>query len=91
MPTSGRKGRFAEFPTRAAERPDRAHGARSDERHRFSEAVIHGRGAKWLGWVDSGPSRKVLESVGDHPVKCQHGRLWNMTDIGHRLGQREAA
>jgi hypothetical protein len=31
-----------------------AHGCRSDERHRFSEAVTHGREAKWLGWVESG-------------------------------------
>jgi hypothetical protein len=28
-----------------------AHGCRSDERHHFSEAVVHGRRGKWLGWV----------------------------------------
>jgi hypothetical protein len=37
----------------------RAHGCRSDERHRFFEAVVHGRGGKWLGRVDSGRSASV--------------------------------
>jgi hypothetical protein len=28
-----------------------AHARRSYERHRFSEAVVHGRGGEWPGWV----------------------------------------
>jgi hypothetical protein len=33
-----------------------ARGCRSDERHRFAEEAVHGRGGKWLGRVESGPS-----------------------------------
>ena len=50
-----------------ADRPDCAHCRRSDERYRFSEAVIHGRRAKWLGWVESGRSMAILVSCPEFP------------------------
>jgi len=30
-----------------------AHQGRSDKRHRFSRAVVHGGSGKWLGWVEA--------------------------------------
>ena len=38
-----------------AERPDRALSRRSDERHHFFNAVIRGRGSKWLVRVECAP------------------------------------
>ena len=39
--------------------PLRAKGCHSDGRHRFSEAVVNGRGSKWPCRVGSGSSSKV--------------------------------
>lgn len=66
-----------------AERPDRALSRRSDERHHFFNAVIRGRGSKWLVRVECAPpiarpsrsDRTPQGSGANRPQKQMHADL----------------
>jgi hypothetical protein len=49
-----------------------AHGFRSDERHRLSEAVIHGRGPKWLGGIEQSNAGLAIDSNDGAGVYWRH-------------------